>query len=81
MSNIAFSNNDKEPQPVFDILKTCMQDLDLGIGDTFDKVKTDVKINYISQANDNLFKITQYLLDKLYFWPKKDNALKFLLYD
>ena len=38
-------------------------------------------MDYSSQANDNLFKVFYYLLDKLYFWPDKDNALKFLVYN
>jgi len=47
----------------------------------FDMVATDVKLNYATQANDNLFTATEYLMDKLYFYGDKDSALKFLYYD
>ena len=61
MSNIVFSNYDDEPQSIFKILKTCIQgdteNIKLKAGDTFDKVTTDVKINYMAKANDNLFTV------------------------
>ena len=80
ISNIHFSDNDKYPESVFDILKACMLEANLKVNDTFKDVKTDVKMNYISQANDNLFKIFNHLMDKLYFFSKKDDKLKFLVY-
>ena len=57
IANIAFSNNDSDPESLFSILEKCMKSVGLAVNDTFSTVKTDVKMNYISQVNDNLFKI------------------------
>lgn len=81
ISKIQFSNNDKDPQSVFDILKACMNSVNLATDDMYDAVNTEVKINYAAQANDNLFQVFNYLMDKLYFWQQKDNSLKFLVYN
>ena len=49
--------------------------------DTFDKVKTSVKTHYISQGNDNVISIINYLLNRLFYYDSKDNSIKFLYYD
>ena len=81
-ANISFSNYGGKPQPVFDILKSCMAYSNLAIDDnTFGKVKTPVSLNYITQRNDNMFTTMNYLLHKLYYTPdKKDDSLKFVVY-
>lgn len=81
IAKIQFSNNDKEPQSVFEILKACMATVQLTTDDMYDAVTTEVKFNYATQANDNLFSVFNYLMDKLYFWNQKDNTLKFLVYN
>ena len=81
IANIEYSNNDREQESLFDILKACMRSVQLKVNDSFKRVRTKVEMDYSSQANDNLFKVFYYLLDKLYFWPDKDNALKFLVYN
>jgi hypothetical protein len=48
-SNIQFSNYNKMPESIFDIVKQCISTNDLKIHEeTFDLVKTNVKLNYIS---------------------------------
>ena len=47
----------------------------------FDTAATDVTLNYATQANDNLFTVIRYLMDKLYFYAVKDKAIKFLYYN
>ena len=82
-SNVQFSNYDKMPESIFDIVKQCISTNDLKIHEeTFDLVKTNVKLNYISQSNDNLFTCLKYLFHKLYYtYTQKDDSLKFLVYD
>ena len=82
IAKIAFSNNNKDPESVFNIIKSCIGSVGLTVDkQMFDMVATDVKLNYATQANDNLFTATEYLMDKLYFYGDKDSALKFLYYD
>lgn len=58
-----------------------MATVQLTTDDMYDAVTTEVKFNYATQANDNLFSVFNYLMDKLYFWNQKDNTLKFLVYN
>lgn len=82
ISNITFSNYDKEPESIFDILKACIalskQKFDKSL---FGMIKTDVKMNYITTGNDNLLSITDFLLSKLYYNKIKDDSLKFIIYN
>ena len=67
MANIAYSNYGKQAESCLDIFKTCIvasgQDVDQ---DSFNAVKSDVSINYITNANDNLFTVTKHLFGKMY---------------
>lgn len=82
-AKVQYSNYGDAPQQIFDIIKDCISNNDLIIDKTtFDTVKTNVKLSYISQLNDNLFTVMQYLLHKLYYdYATKDDSLKFLVYD
>lgn len=81
-ANVIYSNYDKEPEQIFDIVKKCIINSNLQIHkESFDMVKSDVKINYITTCNDNLFSTIKYLLHKLYYGNNFDNSLKFLIYD
>ena len=82
IANVQYSNNDKDPEPILDIIKTCLQTQNLAIDDyTFGKVKSNVKMNYISKLNDNLFTVVPYLMHKLFFLPDRDDTMKFIVYD
>ena len=41
----------------------------------------DVKINYVTNGNDNAFSVSKYLLNKLFYYKHKDDSMKFLQYD
>lgn len=50
VAKLDFTNYGKDPEPVFDIFKTCLVQQGLKIKqEMFDKVKTEVKLNYITQ--------------------------------
>jgi hypothetical protein len=49
--------------------------------DSFDGIQSDVKINYITNGNDNTISAIKYLLSKLYYYENKDNSLKAIVYD
>ena len=82
-ANIAFSNYGSTPQPVFDILKSCFSYNNLAIDtESFKRVKAPVTLNYITQQNDNMFSVANYLMHKLYYAPlMKDDSMKFIVYD
>lgn len=82
IANIDYTNYNEGKQQIFDILKACIKNNDLTVDDeTFEKVRSSVKINYITNTNDNLFTISNYLMQKMYYYNEKDNCMKFFLYN
>lgn len=82
IANVDFTNYNRDPEQIFDILKACLKNNDLMIDDkTFDKVKSAVKTHYITNTNDNLFSIVKYLMHKMYYFEDKDQSVKFFLYN
>ena len=82
IANLQYSNNDKDPEPIFSIIKKCLKQQNLAVDDfTFDNVKSNVKMNYITKLNDSLFTAVPYLMHKLFFLPEKDESLKFIVYN
>ena len=49
--------------------------------DTFDAIKSDVKISYITNENDNVLTATKHLLRKLYYYVSKAQSMKFIVYN
>ena len=81
-ANVDYSNYDKEAESIFCIIKALLQKQGLQIDSkTFDLVKTDVKLQYITTANDNLISVVKYLLHKLYYRDNFDDSLKYVVYD
>lgn len=81
-AQLNFTNYGKDPEPVFDIFKACLVQQGLKINQKmFDKVKTEVKLNYITQQNSNLFDVARYLFHKLYYFKKKEESMKFFTYN
>lgn len=67
---------------ILDILRDCIQHVRLKVDQaSFDMVKSDVRLDYITNGNDNLFSIFRYLMNKMYYYRTKDDSLKFLLWD
>lgn len=82
IGNITYSNYSKRPETVIDLIKTAFALNNLNVGkETFDKVKTEVKLNYVTNGNDNTLTMIKYLLSKLYYYDIKDPALKFIYYN
>lgn len=82
IANIKYSNYDKEKMQVFDILRDCLRLASLTVDDnTFDIVKSTVTMNYITNANDCIMSIVDYLLPKTYYFNERDNKMRFLLYN
>lgn len=82
LKNIRYTNYDLEEESIFDIIKNCMNEVKLKVDETtFDEIVTDVKLHYISTNNDNLLSITNFLMNKLYYYSKTDDSVKFLYFD
>lgn len=80
-ATVDYTNYQQEPMTTFDILKACLAANDLLINkDMFELVTSEVKLNYITNGNDNLFSIFDYLMHKQYYYKTKDQNLKFLVY-
>lgn len=81
-ANIVYSNYSKGPQEIFTILRACMQMVSL-VPDpqSFEKVKSDVTLAYITSGDDCLLSVFQYLMRRLYYLEQRDNSMKFLVYN
>lgn len=82
VSNLTYSTYNTKKTDIFKIL----QDLIVQSGQlcektTFDKIKANVEIDYITQQNDNLISCFKYLLNKLMYFKTYTDSLKFLLYN
>ena len=82
ISNVRYSNYDRQPEEIFDIVKGMLGQVDLIVHkDTFDAIKSNVKITYATQLNDNVISSIRYLLHKLYYFQSKDISMKFIVYN
>lgn len=81
-ANLQYSNYGKSPESILEIIKNCITQQGLTVDDkTFNGMNVDVKVNYITQLNDNLFTTIDYLMHKLYYFPTRDTSVKFIVYD
>ena len=63
VATLTYSNYDKPPESVLDLVKKMISLNNLDIDDdTFGKVKSQVKINFITNGNDNTLTTVKYLL-------------------
>lgn len=82
MSYVQYSNYNKEPEDIFDIVKGIIGQKGLiAHKDTFDAIKSDVKISYITNENDNVLTSVKHLLRKLYYYTEKMHSMKFIVYN
>lgn len=82
VANLTYSNYQKSPESIFDIFKNCLIKQGLTINpDSFDLVKTNVKMNYITTQNTNLMSATKYLFHKLYYFNTYEESMKFFTYN
>lgn len=82
MSTVNFTNYNKKQESIFNIIKTILMENELIVDtESFKNTVSNVRINYITQKNDNVITAVNYLLSKLYYYKEKDNNLKFLTYN
>ena len=82
VSNVNYSNYSQDSKDIFSIVKALLVQKELVPNkETFDNIKTSVKLDYITSSNDTVLTSVKYLLDKLYYYKDKDNSLKFLMYN
>ena len=81
-SIIDYTNYSKNPEQIFKIIKNILSDAQLEIDDkSFDEVKSEVKINYITNGNDTVLTCIKYLLSKMIYYKKYDESWKFIFFD
>lgn len=81
-ANVKYTNYDRQEEPVFTIFKNCLSMSGLvPDNDSFSKSNSQVKMNYISRRNDNLFSVAKFLMNKLYYFSVAEESMKFYVYD
>lgn len=83
LKTLDYSNYDKGPEPVLDILKNLASGC-AGVNvddETFGSVKQQPSINYITNGNDNLFTASKFLLDKLYYGTPRAESMVFIFWN
>lgn len=83
LKTVDYSNYDKGEEPVLEILRNIARDkagVDVDT-DTFDAVKQQPSMKYITNGNDNLFTAAKFLLDKLYYGYPRARSMVFVFWN
>lgn len=83
LKTLDYSNYDKGPEPVLDILKNLASGC-AGMAvdeESFGSVKQQPAVNYITNGNDNLFTASKFLLDKLYYGFPRAESMVFVFWN
>lgn len=93
IKNVVFSNHkqkkeleddptkDKPQTKITDIFKDLIVQTGLSIDGSFNKIKSNVGITYITNANDNLCTAQKYLFNKMFYGKDKDEKPIFFRYN
>ena len=72
-------------KPILEILRTCMADqgyAGLNVSQaSFDEAQVPVEIDYVTNGNDNLFTVKDYLLKRTFYLGQRDSSVKFVWYN
>ena len=69
-------------EPCLDVVRNCAALAGLEVDqDTFDLVRSPVRLKYLTNGNDDFTTVVKYVLGKMYYGEQKDDSLKFLVYD
>ena len=72
-STVNYTNYGKNPEQLFDIIKNLIKLAELEVDEnTFSVVKSDVKLNYITNGNDTVASCIKYLLSKMIYYKQHD---------
>lgn len=87
-ANIQYSTYASDgPLPILKSLQACLalnnkEPIEIVCdAESFEMSMDDMKLDYITQLNDNKFTAFKYLMSKLFYCENKDNNFKFLYYD
>ena len=89
VANVQYSTYASEngPHPILKSLQDCLSMNNnesmqqLCDAKSFEKSMDSLKLDYITQCNDNKFTVFKYLMNKLFYCESKDTSFKFLYYD
>lgn len=81
IANLTYSNYGKPPESTLELIKKMLSMNGLTIDpETFGKVQSQVRLNYITNGNENVLTAVKYLLARQYYYQKKDDSFKFIFY-
>lgn len=82
LNNISYTNYGQEKKNIFLLMKDIFNICGLGVDGSFDTVKSEIQMNYITSGNETAVTVIDYLLQKQFFYPGVvDSTMKFLLFD
>lgn len=84
LQNVNYTNygDDKHKKNILNILFSCYRQAGLKFGlKSLTYNNCNINIDYITNYNDNLFNVTHYLMDKLFYYRDFEQSLKFIAYN
>lgn len=81
LGNVNFTNygDNKASKNILDILINCYSQVNLKFSKkTKDYNKCNIDVDYITHDNDNIFTVTHYLLDKMFYYRDYESSIKFI---
>lgn len=83
MATLTYSNYGQKPETILEIIKKVLVLNGLRVDDkSFNQAKTDVRLNYITNGNQNVETAIKYLLTRQFYDRKQlDQSIKFLVYN
>lgn len=81
--NVKYSNYGRGRENVFDIFKACLCGSGIAFdADSFELVKTPVRLGYVTNGNDDIFSVSKYLMGRLYYdVADYDDSMKFFYWN
>lgn len=84
LQNINYTNygNNKAKKNILNILFNCYAQAGLKFGlQAVEYNNCNINIDYITHDNDNLFTVTHYLMDKMFYYRDYEQSIKFIAYN
>lgn len=82
LNNIQYSNYGQKEKDAIQIIKDVLIQAGLRADDSFDKIVSNISLNYITSGNETVQSIIDYVLQKQFYYTEAiDSTMKFVLFD